>query len=210
MPELISDWRGRLAKEMRRKAIHLTGLSVPAGIVLFGRTATAAAIAVVLAASLVLEVLRLKGKVRLPETREQEETRVASYIYYMAGCLVTVLFFTSSIAITAVLFLSLGDTASGLAGSIIKHSDVRGDPERRGRRRVKPMPVVAVTLLACLMIASVSSAITGLSPAITLTGAAASTVADSVALIVGGWSLDDNFSIPVLSGAVMSAVSLIV
>jgi len=128
----------------------------------------------------------------------------------MAGCLFTVLFFTPSIAITAVLFLSLGDTASGLAGSIIKHSDVRGDPGRRGRRRVKPMPVVAVTLLACLLIASISSAITGLSPAITLAGAAASTVADCVALIVGDWSLDDNFSIPVLSGAVMSAVSLIV
>ena len=210
MPELISDWRDRLAREMRRKAIHLTGLSVPAGIILFGRTITAAAIAVVLAASLVLEALRLKGKVRLPETREQEETRVAGYIYYMAGCLFTVLFFTPSIAITAVLFLSLGDTASGLAGSIIKHSDVRGDPGRRGRRRVKPMPVVAVTLLACLLIASISSAITGLSPAITLAGAAASTVADCVALIVGDWSLDDNFSIPVLSGAVMSAVSLIV
>jgi len=210
MLELISDWRDRLAREMRRKAIHLTGLSVPAGIILFGRTITAAAIAVVLAASLVLEALRLKGKVRLPETREQEETRVAGYIYYMAGCLFTVLFFTPSIAITAVLFLSLGDTASGLAGSIIKHSDVRGDPGRRGRRRVKPMPVVAVTLLACLLIASISSAITGLSPAITLAGAAASTVADCVALIVGDWSLDDNFSIPVLSGAVMSAVSLIV
>ena len=88
MPELISDWRGRLAREMRRKAIHLTGLSVPAGIILFGRTITAAAIAVVLAASLVLEALRLKGKVRLPETREQEETAwPVTYITWQAASL---------------------------------------------------------------------------------------------------------------------------
>ncbi len=209
MIELIPDWQARLLKEMRRKAIHLSGLTVAAGLILLGRTATAAAIALVLAGSLILEWQRLKGKVHLPETREHEKTRVASYIYYMAGCLFAVLFYSPPIAITAVLFLSLGDTASGLAGSVIKHADVRGDPGGSGRRRVKPLPVVAVTFAACMLIAFLASALTGLSAAVTFAGAAAATVADGVALIVGGWSLDDNFTIPVLSGAVMCGIALI-
>ncbi|HNX40223.1 MAG TPA: hypothetical protein PKK11_06530 [Methanothrix sp.] len=209
MIELISDWRARLAKEMRRKAIHLSGLSVPACLILLDRTATTAAIALALAGALILEWQRLKGRVSLPETREHEKTRVASYIYYIAGCLFAVLFFPPSIAITAVLFLSLGDTASGLAGSIIKHADVRGETGRKGRRRVKPLPVVTVTFVACLLIASLASALSGLAATVTLAGAAAATLADGVALIVGGRSLDDNFTIPVLSGAVMSGVALI-
>ena len=209
MPELVSDWRNRLVHEVRRKAIHLSGLSVPLGLILLGRSFTAWALALVLAISLVLEGQRLQGRISLPEVREHEKTRVASYIYYMAGCLFAVLFYSPPIAITAVLFLSLGDTASGLAGSVIKHADVRGDPGGSGRRRVKPLPVVAVTFAACMLIAFLASALTGLSAAVTFAGAAAATVADGVALIVGGWSLDDNFTIPVLSGAVMSGVALI-
>ncbi len=208
MPELIFNWRDHLIKEMRRKAIHLSGLSVPLGIVLLGPTITADAIALILAASLLLEAMRLKGLVKLPETREHEKNRVAGYIYYMAGCLFSVFFYSPAVAITSVLFLSLGDTVSGLTGSILKNTDVRGDPGRKERRRVKPLPVLAATFLACLCIAFLGSRLTGLSLGVTAAGAAAAVLADGVAVIAGNWSLDDNFSIPALSGAVMTAAAI--
>ncbi len=128
MPELVSDWQSRLVREVRRKAIHLSGLSVPLGLIFLGRTVTAWAIALALAASLILEAQRLRSGISLPVMREHEKTRVASHIYYMAGCLLAVLIFPKMIAVTAILFLALGDTVSGLAGSIIKNCDVRSSP----------------------------------------------------------------------------------
>jgi dolichol kinase len=209
VPEMALQWRTMLVKEVRRKAIHLTGLCVPLGLIFLGRMVTATAIALVFAASLLLETARLKGKIRLPEVRDHEETKVAGYIYYMAGSLLCVLLFPPGIAITAMLFLSLGDTVSGLAGSILKNCDVRGSPAPAGRGRIKPMPVVAAMFLACLLIGYIASGFSGLSFPIYLAGAAAATFSDGVAIIIGNRSLDDNFSIPVFSGALMSAVALI-
>jgi len=209
MPELAMEWQAKLVKELRRKAIHLTGLSVPLGLIFLGRTVTAGAIALALAVSLLLEVQRLKGKIRLPEVRDHEETKVASYIYYMVGSLLCVLLFPPMIAVTAMLFLTLGDTVSGLAGSILKNCDVRGMPAPAGRGRIKPLPVVAAMFTACLLIGYLTSGFSGLSFPVYLAGAAAATFADGVAIIIRNKSLDDNFSIPVFSGALMIAVALI-
>lgn len=223
LPDLVSDWRNRLVREARRKAIHLSGLSVPLGLILLGRGFTAWALALVLAFSLVLEAQRLQGRFSLPEVREQEKTRVASYIYYMAGCLLTVLLFPGSIAVVAILFLALGDTVSGLAGSMIKNCDVRSSstpsaeavvagasPGARALSwRIKPLPVLAATFLACLLIGALTASFTGLPWPVYLSGAAGAAFADGVAVLVKGRSLDDNFSIPVLSGVFMSGAASI-
>ncbi len=209
MPEMALEWQAMLVKEMRRKAIHLSGLSVPLGLIFLGREITAGAIALVMAASLLLEAARLQGKIRLPEIRDHEETKVAGYIYYMAGSFLCVLLFSPGIAITAMLFLSLGDTVSGLAGSILKNCNVRGAAALARRRRIKPLPVLAAMFAACLLIGYLASGLSGLSFPVYLAGAAAATFADGLAIIIRGRSLDDNFSIPVFSGALMSATALI-
>lgn len=209
MAEIAPEWQSKLIREVRRKAIHLTGLSVPLGLIFLGRTITATAIAVVFALSLLIESARLQGKVRLPEVRDHEETKVAGYIYYMAGSLFTVLIFAPGIAITSMLFLSLGDTVSGLAGSILQNCDVRAMPSPGVRWRIKPLPVVAVTFAACVLIGHLASGICELLPQVYLAGAATAAFADGVAIIIRDKSLDDNFSIPVFSGIVMSAVALI-
>jgi dolichol kinase len=209
VPEMALEWRAKLVKEIRRKAIHLTGLSVPLGLIFLGRTVTAVAIALAMAASLLLEAARLKGKIRLPEIRDHEETKVASYIYYMAGSLLSVLLFSPEVAVTAMLFLILGDTVSGLAGSILKNCDVRGAAAPAGRGRIKPLPVVAAMFTACLFIGYLTSGFSGLSVPVYLAGAAAATFADGVAIIIGKRCLDDNFTIPIFSGALMSVVAII-
>jgi dolichol kinase len=223
LPELIDNWQHRLVLEVRRKAIHLSGLSVPLGLIFFGRSFTAWAVALVLALSLLVEAQRLRGRISLPEVREHEKTRVASYIYYMAGCLLTVLLFPEMIAAVAILFLALGDTVSGLVGSIVKNCNVRspslpadgaGEVGTASRPfapalgwRVKPLPVLAATFAACLLIGIVTSSYTGLPWPVYLCGAAGAAFADGVAILVRGRGLDDNFSIPVLSGALMSGAA---
>jgi len=203
---LAPQWRTKLVKEIRRKSIHLTGLSVPLGILVFGRTFTALMIALALATALLLERGRLKGTIRLPEVRDHEEKKVAGYIYYIAGSLLTVILFAPMIAVAAMLMLSLGDAVSGLVGSVLKNSNVRGCNERW---RVKPFPIVACMFLACLAIGYLSFGLTRLPFPVYLAGAAGATVADSVALVFGSRNLDDNLTIPLFAGALMSAAIML-
>jgi dolichol kinase len=110
------------------------------------------------------------------------------------------------IAVASMLMLSLGDAMSGLAGSVLENSNVRG---RNERWRVKPMPIVACMFLTCLAIGFLSSSITGLSFPVYLAGAIGATVADSVALVFYNRNLDDNLTIPLFAGALMSAAMLV-
>ncbi len=206
MCSLDSQWRTKLVKEIRRKSIHLTGLSVPLGILVLGRPFTALMIALALATALLLERGRLKGKIRLPEVRDHEEEKVAGYIYYIVGSLLTVILFAPLVAVAAMLMLSLGDAVSGLLGSVLENSNVRGCNERW---RVKPIPLVAGMFFACLAIGYLSSGLTGLPFQVYLAGAVGATVADSVALVFCRRSVDDNLTIPLFAGALMSAAIML-
>ncbi len=206
MWKIDPQWHIKLVHEVRRKLIHLTGLSVPLGILIFGKIYTAAMIAVALVVALALEAGRLKGRIRLPEVRDQEQEKVAGYIYYIFGSLITVLIFQPMIAITAMLMLSLGDAVSGLVGSVLENSNVRGYNQRW---KVKPFPIVTAMFLACLAIGFISSAITNLPFQVYLAGAVGATIADSIALIFCNRGLDDNLTIPLFAGTMMSLAVLV-
>lgn len=206
MWKIDPQWRTKLVREIRRKLIHLTGLSVPLGILIFGKIYTAVMIAVALIVALALEAGRLKGRIRLPEVRDHEEEKVAGYIYYIFGSLITVVVFQPMIAVTAMLMLSLGDAVSGLAGSVLENANVRGCNERW---RIKPFPIVTAMFLACLAIGYLSSAITNLPFQVYLAGAVGATIADSIALVFCNRGLDDNLTIPIFAGTLMSLVVLV-
>ncbi|HUI40128.1 MAG TPA: hypothetical protein VLY86_04315 [Methanothrix sp.] len=199
-------WRAKLSLEIRRKLIHLTGLSVPVGILILGRIYTAALIAIALAVALLIEAGRLKGRVNLPAVREQEKEKVAGYIYYIFGSLLTVTIFQPMIAVVAMLMLSLGDAVSGLIGSVLENSNVRGCGDGW---HVKPLPIVAGMFLACLAIGYLGSGITRLSFQVYLAGAVGATVADAVAMVFCNRGLDDNLTIPIFAGALMGAALLV-
>lgn len=206
MPDITENWQRKLVMEMRRKSIHLTGLSVPISLLVFGRSFAIGFVVLALVISLVLERQRLKGKIRLPEVRAQEEHRVASFIYYIMGCLFCILFFPQMIAVNAMLLLSLGDTVSGLAGSVLANADVRGEKKMWG---CKPAPIMVTMFLACIFIGFLASSVTGLAFPVYLAGALAATLADGVCIIINNRSLDDNLSIPIFSGLIMTVVKAI-
>lgn len=209
--------RSSLAAEAKRKAIHLSGLSVPASILLFGKAGAIAFVATALVAALFLERRRLSGKISLPAVRDSEKKRVAGYIYYITGALLAVVLFPPAIAIAAMLMLSLGDAASGIIGSVVRGSAVRTRIMEGQGWRAKPIPVVVGTFAVCLLAGYAASLIEGsflpepfvLSAPVYAIGAAAATFADAVPLSIRKRVIDDNFSIPVLSGLAMFAVSLL-
>ena len=200
------QWRTNLVREIKRKTIHITGLSVPVGIVVFGKIYTAGMIALALGVALILEAGRLRGRISLPATRDHEQEKVAGYIYYIFGSLVTVALFQPMIALTSMLMLSLGDAVSGLVGSVLMNANVR---EQNIRWRFKPLPIVASMFMACMVIGYVSSSLTRLPWEIYLFGALGATLADSMALVVCNRGLDDNLTIPIFSGMMMSLAALL-
>lgn len=206
MIDKAPQWRTNLVREIKRKTIHITGLSVPVGIVVFGKIYTAGMIALALGVALILEVGRLRGRISLPATRDHEQEKVAGYIYYIFGSLVTVALFQPMIALTSMLMLSLGDAVSGLVGSVLMNANVR---EKNIRWRFKPLPIVASMFLACMAIGYLSSGITRLPWEIYLFGALGATLADSMALVVCNRGLDDNLTIPIFSGIMMSLAALL-
>ena len=206
MIDKAPQWRTNLVREIKRKTIHITGLSVPVGIVVFGKIYTAGMIALALGVALILEVGRLRGRISLPATRDHEQEKVAGYIYYIFGSLVTVALFQPMIALTSMLMLSLGDAVSGLVGSVLMNANVRG---QNVRWRFKPLPIVASMFLACMAIGYLSSGITRLPWEIYLFGALGATLADSMALVVCNRGLDDNLTIPIFSGIMMSLAALL-
>ena len=195
------QWRTKLVKEVRRKLIHLTGLLVPLSILAFGKTITAILIALALLAALILEVGRLNGRISLPAVRDKEQNSVAGYIYYILGSLLTVIVFEPMIAVTSMLMLSLGDAVSGIVGSTLERSNVRDNCKGI---RLKPLPIVVSMFLVCLIIGFLSSTITQLPFRVYFVGAVGATIADSLAVNAGGRTLDDNLTIPLLSGFMMS------
>jgi dolichol kinase len=193
-------------REIKRKTIHVTGLSVPVGILVFGKIYTSIMIALALAVALILEAGRLRGRINLPAVRDHEQEKVAGYIYYIFGSLVTVILFQPMIALTSILMLSLGDAVSGLVGSVLMNANVRG---QNIRWRFKPIPIVISMFLACLVIGYLSSGITRLPLEIYLFGAVGATIADSMALVICNRGLDDNLTIPIFSAIMMSIAALI-
>jgi len=212
-----SKMRASLVMEVKRKGIHLSGLSVPASILLFGKAVTIGLVAVALLAALFLERRRLSGKIGLPAVRGHEADRVAGYIYYIFGAFLAVLLFPPAIAIAAMLMLSLGDAASGIIGSIVRGSAVRTGIMEGQSWRPKPLPVVAGTFAVCLLVGYAAYFFEGnffpgpelLSFPIYLIGAATATFADAVPLSFRKRVIDDNFSIPVLSGSAMFVASIL-
>jgi len=206
-----------LAMEAKRKGIHLSGLSVPTAIILFGKVPTIGFVALALLVALFLERRRLDGKIKLPAVRDSEANRVAGYVYYIFGALLTVLLFPPAIAIAAMLMLSLGDAASGIIGSVVRGSAVRTRIMEGEGWRPKPLPVVAGTFAVCLLAGYAASLVEGtflpgpelLTPVVYLVGAAAATFADAVPLSFRRRVIDDNFTIPVLSGLAMSIAILL-
>ncbi len=199
--------------ELRRKAIHVLGSFIAVVYYFIDRDIAVMGLAIINGILLIIEWLRLSGKIRLPDIllRPHENRQVAAYIYFQIAAFISILIFEKTIAITAILMLALGDTASGLAGALMNRGNVRYS---KGKLMVKPLPIIAVMFVVCV--------ITGLLfmnlpfahdmeniPVLAyVAGALGATLGDAVPLQIQGRPVDDNLLIPILSGIFMTIASL--
>ncbi|GAB6136489.1 diacylglycerol/polyprenol kinase family protein [Thermococcus prieurii] len=131
-----------IKRELKRKALHLTGLLIPAFYLLLGRDFTISFIGVSFLTFVVLEPFRVieewrdsikrrLGVYAPPEvmsrieqienhiddiTRSHERNRVAAHIYFAAASFIVVYFFPERIAIGAIALATLGDALAAIIG----------------------------------------------------------------------------------------------
>lgn len=181
-----------------RRVMHATFGALVAGCLILlpiPRSWAVALLAVGLAFMASLDMVRL----RVPELNAgffrcfryvaspRESTGIASSTWYTLGMLLTVAFFPRSAAVSGILVLALADPAASWVG------------RRWGRQRF-----MGATLEGTAVFAAVALAVLGArhGPAIAAAAAVAATLAERVS-----WPVDDNVSVPVVTAAVIAALS---
>ncbi len=200
--------------ELRRKTLHAAGSFIAAAYYFIDWETAVTGLAIINAILLIVEWLRLSGKIRLPEIllRPHENNQVAAYIYFQLAALISILVFEKTIAIAAILMLALGDTASGLAGALMDGGNVR---HSRQGFIIKPFPIMAVMFTVCVLIGAMmqylplSPDMNNISLWIYAAGALGATLGDAIPLRIQGRPIDDNLMIPILSGVFMTIANLL-
>ena len=128
-----------IKSEVKRKVLHLTGLTVPLLYLLFGQRVTIGFVATALIVFIILEPFRIVEELRdklkqkldlyvredviaLVEreleaiSREHEKYSIGAHIYFTIGALIIVCFFPKDIAIGAITVATLGDAIAAIIG----------------------------------------------------------------------------------------------
>ncbi len=206
-------------RELGRKAFHMAGCVIPAAYYFF---VSREIMLVVLGACVVgagfLEYMRLKGRDLYPNTfmRPSEDRRLGGYFYAALAMFLAVLLFSKVVAVAAILFLVFGDAITGLAGALLlmytgkRSVDVR-DGSQQGLMYAiihhKPLPLMLLMFAICAVIGlAFHPEISYLAIA---AGALGAVIADAFPWRIGRYTIDDNLSIPLLAGALMTLASVI-
>jgi glycerol-3-phosphate acyltransferase PlsY len=167
------------------------------------RSGVLAFIGSLLTFSLVTDVARIWGS-RLPGSmaqgahwlgglsREQERDRLSSVTLLFLGCLLSLLAFEREISVAAMTFLILGGPAAKIIGLTF------------GKRRFLSKTVEGTSghLAVCLVAGYLLSLNVGIPLAVALPGAVTASLIEAVP-----WRIDDNLSVPLVSGFVMFLAS---
>ncbi len=188
------DW----GRELRRKAIHLSALAIPAAVYWLPRRPVVLGLLVITMGFLAAELLRLGHRsVRNVFSRlfgslirDHEHTSLTGSTFFLVGSLLTVCVFRRPVAVAALCFLILGDSVAALVGRSI------------GRTRLaagKTLEGTAANLLVCLAVGAVL-----LPLPLAAVGALAAAVVECLPI-----PLDDNLRVPLASGVAIELMGFL-
>ncbi len=182
------------ARESLRKATHLIALAIPVVYFLTSKSIVLPVLSVLTFLFILFETARLRGwslwklvsSVWGPLIRPQEAERYSGASYILVAAILTIVLFDKPIAVCALAFIIIGDTAAAMVGR----------KWGRHRFRNKSFEGSAAFLLSSLIPAIVLSHSIPLW--IGIIGAFTATVTEALS-----GKLDDNMSVPLISGLVM-------
>jgi len=186
--------------ELKRKLFHEIGLLIPIVYIFFDKKDDAIFVmSIVVLIFVFMEFLRLRynfGNEFIPKVvgktvRDYEKVELSAATYFIISSFFTVLLFEKYIAIAAISYNSIGDLFSAVIG------------KKYGKRKYMGGKKSLEGSLACF----ISCLIIGLlifNPMVAIAGAIAATFAEGYLIKV-----NDNLSIPILSGVVLTLVSFL-
>jgi len=215
--------RALFLKELGRKAFHIAGCVIPAAyLYLVSREWMLVGLFLCILGAGFLEFRRLQKRDLYPTMfmRPSEDRRLAGYFYATISLFLSILLFEKTIAVTAMLCLVIGDALTGLTGVVLsmylgrRIADVR--QEDKGKKGVsmifrdivyilshsKSPLLMAVMLITCSVIGLLFYP--KLSLAAIVAGALGATIADGFPWRFLGFVIDDNLSIPLLAGLLIT------
>jgi len=198
MPEKFISRSGGLKEEIIRKGIHVaSGILMAILYTLFQKNLLIFVHFFFLIAIWFLEVLRFKGMIQVPFLRDGEKKNIGSHAFFMLSTLISILLFDTQIAIASILILAIGDAVSGIAQA------VKGGPldsVEVYKRGIKPLDMILIMFTVSFLVGYyiLNSFI------MAIFGAIGATIADGVRLRIYGLTIDDNLTIPLYSGFLMS------
>ncbi len=190
--------------ETRRKAVHgLLGIPVATFVFFAPR-----AFAVYFGASLIVIISVISAMIRsgihvpliseiltaFERKKDMREFPLKGTIFFLIGSFITMLLYEKTIASAAIIILALGDSLSTLIGKpfgITKHAH---NAEKSVEGSVAGFFAAFIGALFLV------------SPKVALVGALSGMIVESVDLKLFGIPIDDNFSIPIICGAVMMLI----
>jgi dolichol kinase len=201
MSEKLISRPGILKQEIIRKFIHISSGIVISVLYTFSeKDLLIISLLFTLFIILFLEVLRFRGMVSVPFLRDREKKKVGGHAFFMLGAFISILLFDKQIAIASILMLAIGDAASGLAQAVKRRALGREEAYKRG---IKPPDVILIMLSVSFLVGYYTIDLL----TIAISGAIGATIADGVQLRIYGISIDDNLTIPLYSGFLMTLVS---
>jgi dolichol kinase len=125
--------------------------------------------------------------------KKRETNEITGTTYYLISSLLAILFFDKDIAILAILFLVFGDAAASIIGTSLKSMKIWN----------KSLLGSISMFTACLIIGFIFNKLTTLQ---IITGSFSATIAELLPIDTIKPRLDDNLTIPLISGLIMSVV----
>ena len=168
---------------------------------LLPRVETLTAISLILAVDLAIEIVRLRSpsvndrfiRMAAPLLRPAEHGKISGTPPFLAGCLASAVLFPLPVAMAGILFLTFGDAAATTVG------------EQFGRTRIgaKSLEGTAAFLAASALVSLGVTLFSSTPPF----GALVAGAVTAAAVELLPLPVDDNFTIPVASAAVMHLLS---
>lgn len=185
-----------------RKLWHIGGgILMVSALAFLPRVETLTAISLILAVDLAIEIVRLRSpsvndrfvRMAAPLLRPAEHGKISGTPPFLAGCLAAAVLFPLPVAIAGILFLTFGDVAATTVG------------EQFGRTRIgaKSLEGTAAFLAASVLVSLGVTLFSSIPPL----GALVAGAVTAAAVELLPLPVNDNFSIPVASAAVMHLLS---
>jgi dolichol kinase len=197
-----SNSRSVSGNEIKRRLVHASGTVLPLLYVINILSWSVFEIIMIIGAATaaLLETVRLfiglEWRIYDELTRSYEQTNIAGYALYAFSSTTVIIVFTPVIAVPAMMMLTLGDPISGLLGT----TRAAGESKRPRTLIVMFTVCFVIGLVFLFPIAGTTGVI---SAGVAAIGA---TVADGIKPVVGGYVIDDNFSIPLIAATGSSII----